>query len=137
MRSKYSVAIIVLATLEFFSAIVSYGIYTMPIRFYGADNYWSFLSILGNMLSLAYIIVPTVALITSLKGKKISFLLVGFFPVIAFMNGTTPLPFSYYLYKSSSAVNIIFFVGVINLIFLIGVILTWFKSKNNERSIKQ
>ena len=121
-------AIIMIATIEFLSAIFLYSIYTAPIRFYGTDNYWDTNIILGNILYLSFILVPTIALLMSIKGKKTSLLFIGLFPFIAFLHGATPIPLAHYFYGENINTNAIF-IGLINLLFVIYTIYLFFRCK--------
>lgn len=120
--------LIVLASIEFVSAVLLYEIYTAPVRFYGTDNYWDTNIILGNILYLSFIVVPTIALLTSIKGKKLSLLFIALFPIIALLHGATPIPLAHYFYGKNINVNLIF-IGFINLFFVIYAIYLFFRCK--------
>ena len=106
---------IIFAAIELVTALTKYGIYTMPIRFYGMEGYWSLPSLGTNLLGILFLALPITAIISLLKGKNIGFLWMGLFPIVAFVFGVVPIPFANYLYSSNVNINTVF-IAIINIL---------------------
>jgi len=128
--------IIVIAFIEFLSAILLYNIYTTPIRIYavGVDNYWDTHVVLSHILDLSFILIPSIALFTAIKGKNLSLLFIGLFPFTALLHGATPIPLAHYFYGEDININAIF-IGLINLSFVIYTIYLFFRCKEQKKKV--
>ena len=123
-----------IATLELASALPLYGIYSAPIRFYGADNYWTLLSLGSNLLGLCFIVLPLFAVIGIYRGWRVSYACMGLYPIVAFMLGATPVPFLTHLYTNDLLLNTVF-IGIINALALSAVIWLFILSKRHSNNL--
>jgi len=126
----YRIAIII-GTLELVAAIPLYGIYTAPIRFYGAIGYWEPMAVLTNILSLVFVLLPFAAVFALIKRKPVGYLWLALFPIVAFVFGVTAIPFVKYLYGTDIQFNTMI-IGVINTLVVISV--AWVFFANKKRS---
>ena len=92
-------------------ALPLYGIYTAPIRFFGAIGYWDPMNILTNVLSVVFVALPLLALHGVSKDRRYGYWSLGLFPVVAFVFGVTAIPFVKYLYGSDVMLNTVFIVA--------------------------
>jgi hypothetical protein len=121
-----------LAVLELFSALPLYGIYTSPIRFYGADNFWSLISLAGNGLSVLFLLFPVLAVIGFMRRWRTRFLWLGLYPVVAFLFGVVPIPFATHLYTADKMLNT-YFIAAIDILW-VGIVawLYWSIKRSNN-----
>lgn len=95
---------------EILVALPLYGIYTAPIRFFGAIGYWAPMSIFTNVLSIVFLVLPLLALYGISKNRTYGYWSLGLFPVVSFVFGVTAIPFVKYLYSSDVMLNAVFIV---------------------------
>jgi hypothetical protein len=95
---------------EVIVALPLYGIYTAPVRFFGAIGYWAPMNILTNVLSVVFLVLPLLALYGISKDRSYGYWSLGLFPVVAFVFGVTAIPFVKYLYGSDVMLNTVFIV---------------------------
>ncbi|MCU7807309.1 MAG: hypothetical protein KZQ73_05495 [Candidatus Thiodiazotropha sp. (ex Semelilucina semeliformis)] len=95
---------------EVLVALPLYGIYTAPIRYFGAIGYWTPMNILTNVLSVVFLVLPLLALYGVSKDRSYGYWSLGLFPVVAFVFGVTAIPFVKYLYGNDVMLNTVFIV---------------------------
>ena len=120
-----------LAVLELLSALPLYGIYTSPFRLYGADGFWSVISIVGSGLSILFPLLPFLAVIAFMRWRT-RFLWLGLYPVVAFLFGVVPIPFATHLYTADKMINT-YFIAAIDVLW-IGIVawLYWSIKRSNN-----
>lgn len=108
MRKKRIAQLIALG--EVIVALPLYGIYTAPIRLFGATGYWAPMNLFTNALGVVFLVLPLLALYGVSKARNYGYWCLGLFPVVASVFGVTAIPFVKYLYGSDVTLNTVFIV---------------------------
>lgn len=104
--------------LVLLSALLRWPTYTFPFRTLSADNFWSLEILMGNALSLSFLIFPVLAFLGFVRHWRSSYIWLGLSPVIFFLFGSVPIPFAGYFYSENHAL----FITVVNIAALLIVV---------------
>ncbi len=118
----------ILIVLSVITAISKYGIYTLPFRTFGMLGYWHPLSVIGNLMSVIFVIAPLLSAYSFYKKKRQWHLWTSLFLLVAFFFGVVPIPFADYFYSEIPNLNSIF-IAVVNGSCLIAVFAFWKRTK--------
>lgn len=116
------------------AALMRWPTYTFPFRTIGAVNYWSTESVIGNILSLAFLIFPVLAFLGFIRGWRTAYIWLAISPIVFFLFGSTPIPFGSYLYSDNHVANTVA-IGVVDATAV--VLAIWLYLYNKKHSNNQ
>jgi FlaA1/EpsC-like NDP-sugar epimerase len=111
MNSRRTIALL-LAGCQAIVAVPLHGIYTSPMRFFGATGYWSPMSLLLSVLSVAFVVLPLLALHGVFRDRPHGYWCLSLFPLVALVVGVKAIPFVKHLYGSKVMLNTAFIIMI-------------------------